>query len=198
FKSPPVYERRRPNGRTLEIRTVLLADGGAVRTFADISERVAREEALRRAEAEYRGLFENAVFGIYRSTLDGRVLRANPALVQLNGYASEAEMLAEVNDIARHWYVDPQRRDAFLYGLRSKGRVTDFVSEFYRYKTRERIWVSETAWCMRSADGEPQVFEGTVLDASARMHSEAKIAHMAHHDALTGLPNRASLTRRIE
>jgi diguanylate cyclase (GGDEF)-like protein/PAS domain S-box-containing protein len=198
FKSPPVYERRRPNGVMLEIRTVLLADGGAVRTFSDITERVKREEALKRAEAEYRGLFENAVVGIYRSNLEGRPLRANPALVQLNGYADEAEMLANVNDIARQWYVDPKRRDEFLHEMRSKGKVTDFISEVYRHKTRERIWVSETAWCVRGANGEADVFEGTVLDASARMHSEAKIAYMAHHDTLTGLPNRASLTEGLE
>jgi diguanylate cyclase (GGDEF)-like protein/PAS domain S-box-containing protein len=198
FKSPPVYERRRPNGSILEIRTTMLEDGGAVRTFSDITDRCKKEEALLRAEAEYRSLFENAVVGIYRTTLDGHQLRANPALVQLNGYASEAEMLACVNDIAREWYVDPNRRDEFLHEMRTTGRVTDFVSEVYRHRTRERIWVSETAWCVRSEDGRPVVFEGTVLDASARIHSEAKIAFMAHHDTLTGLPNRAHLTRRIE
>ena len=198
FRSPPVYERRRPNGSALEIRTVLLDDGGAVRTFSDITDRLKKEEALGRAEAEYRGLFENAVVGIYRSSLDGRQLRANPALVQLNGYDSEAEMLASVNDIARQWYVDPKRRDEFLQEMGTKGRVTDFLSEVYRHKTRERIWVSETAWCVRRGDGQPDEFEGTVLDASARMHSEAKIAYMAHHDTLTGLPNRAYLTQRIE
>ena len=198
FKSPSVYERRRPNGSVLEIRTTMLADGGAVRTFSDITDRCTKEDALKRAEVEYRSLFENAVVGIYRSTLDGRQLRANPALVQLNGYANEAEMLAAVNDIAREWYVDPKRRDEFLNEMRTKGRVTDFVSEVYRHRTRENIWVSETAWCVRSEDGRPVVFEGTVLDASARMHSEAKIAFMAHHDTLTGLPNRAHLTRRIE
>ncbi|MFI5014430.1 MAG: EAL domain-containing protein [Hyphomicrobiales bacterium] len=198
FKSPPVYERRRANGTVLEIRTVLLDDGGAVRTFSDVTDRAKKEEALKQAEAEYRGLFENAVVGIYRSSLDGRQLRANPALVQLNGYDSEAEMLGCVNDIARQWYVDPKRRDAFLHEMRTKGRVTDFVSEVYRHKTRERIWVSETAWCVRRGNGEPDVFEGTVLDASDRMRSEAKIAYMAHHDTLTGLPNRAYLTERIE
>ncbi|MBV9753586.1 MAG: EAL domain-containing protein [Hyphomicrobiales bacterium] len=198
FKSPPVYERRRPNGTVLEVRTTMLEDGGAVRTFSDVTDRCKKEEALKRAELEYRSLFENAVVGIYRSTVDGRQLRANPALVQLNGYASEDEMLVNVNDIGREWYVDPKRRDQFLDEMRSKGRVTDFVSEVYRHKTREKIWVSETAWCVRSEDGKPVVIEGTVLDASARMHSEAKIAFMAHHDMLTGLPNRAYLTQRIE
>ena len=84
------------------------------------------------------------------------------------------------------------RRDA------DQGRVTDFVSEVYRHKTRERIWVSETAWLRAARMASPRIFEGTVLDASARMQSEAKIAHMAHHDTLTGLPNRAYLTERIE
>ncbi|MBV9518876.1 MAG: EAL domain-containing protein [Hyphomicrobiales bacterium] len=198
FKSPPVYERRRPNGTVLEIRTTMLEDGGAVRTFSDVTDRCKKEEALKRAEVEYRSLFENAVVGIYRSTVDGRQLRANPALVQLNGYASEAEMLASVNDIGREWYVDPNRREQFLHEMRTRGRVTDFISEVYRHRTREKIWVSETAWSVRSEDGQPVVFEGTVLDASARMHSEAKIAFMAHHDMLTGLPNRAYLTQRIE
>ncbi|MBV9432533.1 MAG: EAL domain-containing protein [Hyphomicrobiales bacterium] len=198
FKSPPVYERRRPNGTILEVRTTMLEDGGAVRTFSDITDRCKKEEALKRAEAEYRSLFENTVVGIYRSTVDGHQLRANPALVQLNGYTSEAEMLASVNDIAREWYVDPKRRDQFLHEMRNKGRVTDFISEVYRHRTREKIWVSETAWCVRREDGQPVVFEGTVLDASARMQSEAKIAFMAHHDTLTGLPNRAYLTERIE
>jgi len=82
--------------------------------------------------------------------------------------------------------------------MQTKGRVTDFVSEIYRHKTRERIWVSETAWCVKRPGGAPDVFEGTVLDASARMQAEAKIAHMAHHDALTDLPNRSRLTQRIE
>src|SRR5580704_7121219 len=40
---PPVYERRRPNGTLLEIRTVTLTDGGCVRTFTDITERRERE-----------------------------------------------------------------------------------------------------------------------------------------------------------
>jgi diguanylate cyclase (GGDEF)-like protein/PAS domain S-box-containing protein len=197
FKSPPIYERRRPNGTMLEIRTTLLPDGGAVRTFLDITDRKLKEEALERAEAEYRSLFKNAVVGIYRSTPDGRMLRANPALVELNGYSGEAEMLSAVKDIASEWYVDPNRRAEFLREMQIYGRATDFISEVYRHKTRERIWVSETAWAVRDEDGQVAYFEGTVIDASTRMQSEAKIAYMGHHDALTGLPNRAYLTERI-
>jgi diguanylate cyclase (GGDEF)-like protein/PAS domain S-box-containing protein len=197
FKSPAVYERRRPNGTMLEIRTTLLPDGGAVRTFSDITDRKLKEEALQRAEREYRGLFENAVVGVYRSTPDGQMLRANPALVRLNGYMDESEMLSAVNDAAGEWYVDPNRRAEFLREMRSHGRATDFISEVFRHKTRQKIWVSETAWAVRGEDGQVAYFEGTVIDASMRMQSEAKIAYMAHHDALTGLPNRAFLSERI-
>ena len=203
FKSPPVYERRRPNGAILEIRTTMLEDGGAVRTFSDITDRHRKEEALKRAEAEYRSLFENAVVGIYRSTLDGRQLRANPALVQLNGYDSEAEMLAGVNDIAREWYVDPNRRDQFLEEMRTKGRVTDFVSEVYRHRTREKIWVSETAWCVRSEDGQPVGLRGhgaRRLGAHAfggedRLHGPSRHAHRASQSRLSHRTHRGCLAR---
>ena len=197
FKSPPVYERRRPNGTALEIRTALLANGGAVRTFTEITDRLRKEEALRRAEAEYRSLFENAVVGVFRTTLDGRLLRANPSFAHLHGYQNETEIVAAVSNVGREWYVEPERRHDFLEELRQKGRVTDFLCEIYRHKTRERIWSSTTAWIVHDDERGGDFIEGTMLDASERMRSEAKIAHMAHHDTLTGLPNRAYLTQRI-
>ena len=49
---------------------------------------------------DFATLFDWLPLGAYRSSLEGRQLRANPALVRLNGFDSEAEMLASVNDIA--------------------------------------------------------------------------------------------------
>ncbi|HLH49650.1 MAG TPA: PAS-domain containing protein, partial [Roseiarcus sp.] len=142
-EATPTYERRRPNGAILEVRTVKLPGGGAVRTFTDITERREREAQIARAEADYRSLFENAVIGVYRSSLDGsRMMRANPALARLNGYETEAELLAAVGDIAGEWYVDPGRREQFRALIDANGRIDDFVSEVRRHRTRERIWVS--------------------------------------------------------
>jgi diguanylate cyclase (GGDEF)-like protein/PAS domain S-box-containing protein len=187
---PPLYERRRPNGTFLEVRTIVLEDGGCVRTYTDVTERREREAKLARAEAEYRSLFENAVTGIYRSSLDGRQLRANPALVKLNGYGSEAEMLAAVNDIGAEWYVEPGRRIEFRAAIDRE--VDDFISEIYRHRTRERLWVSETAWLVRTASGKPLYYEGMVVDSNERIRAEAQIAYMAHHEALTDLLTRVS------
>jgi signal transduction histidine kinase len=50
MEPPPVYERRRPNGMLLEVRTTVLPDGAAVRSFTDVTALREREEALMRAE----------------------------------------------------------------------------------------------------------------------------------------------------
>lgn len=184
------YERPRKNGTIIEVCSIPLEDGGIVRTFTDVTEARRREAAIAQAEAEFRSLYENSIVGIYRSSLDGRNIRANPALVRLNGFSSEEEMVREVSDIAKDWYVDPDRRAEFVALMERDGRVTDFVSEVHRYKTRERIWITESAWVVRDKDGMPLYYEGMVIDATDRRKAETEIAHLALHDMLTGLPNR--------
>ncbi|MCX9073675.1 MAG: PAS domain-containing protein [Candidatus Methanoperedens sp.] len=71
------------------------------------------EEALREAEARYRGIFENAVEGIFQTTPDGHFLAINPALARMLGYSSPGELMAEVTD-ARQFFIDPERRQEFI------------------------------------------------------------------------------------
>jgi len=140
----------------------------------DVSELIEVQDQLRAAERDMRAIWENAAEGMYRSSPEGKQLRANPALVRLNGYASEAELLANVNDIAREWYVDPARRDEFKRLLGEHGRVADFESEIYRHKTRERIWISENAWEVRDAAGKLLHYEGTVRDVTIQKLAEQR------------------------
>jgi diguanylate cyclase (GGDEF)-like protein/PAS domain S-box-containing protein len=117
------------------------------------------------ARRNYAELVENLSEGIYRSSPDGRQLSANQALVKLNGYASEAEMLQGVKDIGREWYVEPTRRREFRALLHRDGRVDDFVSEIYRHKTRERIWITESARLVRHRrTGKVLFYEGSVRE----------------------------------
>jgi PAS domain S-box-containing protein len=129
--------------------------------------------ALAAAERDYHSIFDNAIDGIYRSSPSGRQLRANPALVRLNGYDSEEEMLRSVNDIATEWYVEPGRRAEFMEILERHGRVENFVSEIYRHKTRERIWISENARLVRDPRGKPLFYEGTIRDITRLRQAEA-------------------------
>ncbi|RST85890.1 EAL domain-containing protein [Aquibium carbonis] len=135
--------------------------------------------------ANTRGLIENLSEGVYRSSLDGRQISANRALVRLNGYDSEEEMLACVNDIGREWYVDPRRRDEIRALLERDGRVENIVSEIYRHKTRERIWISESSRLVRHKQtGRPLYYEGSVREISetvARLKLEETFRKLTSH-----------------
>ncbi|QDZ00991.1 EAL domain-containing protein [Nitratireductor mangrovi] len=130
-------------------------------------------------------LVENLTEGIYRSSLDGRQLSANRALVKLNGYASEAEQLEGVKDIGKEWYVDPKRREEFREILERDGYVEDFVSEIYRHKTRERIWITESARIVHDKrSGRPLYYEGSVREITEtveRLRLEEQFRKLTNH-----------------
>ncbi|MDP2743364.1 MAG: PAS domain-containing protein [Hydrogenophaga sp.] len=121
---------------------------------------------------DYSTLFSFLPIGAYRCNPDGVMVRVNPALVRLNGYDTEAELLGSVNDVALEWYVDPNRRAEFRRLLERDGFVRGFVSEIRRHRTRERIWISEHAHCVHDADGTLLYYEGTVEDITVQVHAQ--------------------------
>lgn len=127
------------------------------------------------APIDHFALFEKLPIGAYRSSVAGRLLRANAALVRLNACQCEAQLIDQVDDIARQWYVDAQRRDEFIEAMRRDGRVSDFVSEVYRWHTHERIWVRENAHAVCDASGSVLHFEGTVEDITALRNTQAAL-----------------------
>ncbi len=126
--------------------------------------------------ANFASLFEQLPLGAYRSTMEGKQLRANAAMVAFNGYDTEAEMLAVVEDISTEWYVDPSRRAEFLRLLARDGKVSRFVSEVFRHKTRERRWVAEYAHVVKDEHGTPVYVEGTVEDITERRYARKEVA----------------------
>ena len=126
---------------------------------------------------DFSSLFDFLPIGAYRSSPEGRQLRANPALVRLNGFDSEAEHLAAVRDIATEWYVNPARRAQFKALLESDGKVIGFESEIWRHKTRERIWISENAHAVRDAQGQVLFYEGTVEEITERVAERLALAN---------------------
>lgn len=78
---------------------------GSVLTFFDITQKRKAEETLRRSETQYTSIIQGAPYGIYRADFSGRLLMANPALVSMLGYSSEAELLQL--DSSASFYCDP-------------------------------------------------------------------------------------------
>jgi two-component system, cell cycle sensor histidine kinase and response regulator CckA len=129
------------------------------------------------AEAQYRGMFENAVEGIYQSTPDGRYITVNTALARMYGYEHPDDLMNLVSDIQNQIYVDPSFRERFKTEVEQTGFVRGL-----EYQVRRRdgslIWISETARAVRNANGEIRYYEGFIDDITSRKEAEAERARM--------------------
>jgi PAS domain S-box-containing protein len=97
---PLEYRMRHKDGtwRVLESRaSVIRSRSGEPESLVivnrDITERKEAEESLRLSESGFRSMIEDAPYGIYRADIDGRLLRANPALQKILGYKKLDELL---------------------------------------------------------------------------------------------------------
>ncbi|MCB9111481.1 MAG: PAS domain S-box protein [Anaerolineales bacterium] len=164
--------------RWLDTHAVPLYDGnGNVTSLLgltrDITEKKQAESAIRDAEERYRSIFENAVEGIYQSSLEGRFHTVNPAFAAMMGYASPQDMVESVTDIAEQLYNDESRREDFIDLLEKQGRVTRFEYQMRR-KDGKLIWVSENAHRVSNPDGTFH-YEGILEDITARKQNEERI-----------------------
>jgi PAS domain S-box-containing protein len=140
----------------------------------NITERKRMLDALSRAEAKYRSIFENAAEGIFQTSSKGHFLSANPALVKMCGYSSAAELKTSITDIAQQLYVDPQRRAELAMLLEEQDAAYHCESQLYR-KDGSIIWVSENVRAVRDEQGQLLYYEGTVDDITQRKQTEEKL-----------------------
>jgi diguanylate cyclase (GGDEF)-like protein/PAS domain S-box-containing protein len=182
----------------IKIHAKATGSSDIVLTIEDISHEHNGLCAQKRAEMEYRSLFENAVCGIYRDELDGTPVRCNTALATLNGYETEIEYISAVRGAHGSWYVEPDRSLEFKRLMATEGRVKDLVSEVYRHRTRERIWITENAWYVRDTEGNPLFIEGTIQDATERITTLTVTERQANIDTLTGVASRFRFLRCLD
>lgn len=123
------------------------------------------------ADQGFGSLFTFLPIGAYRCAVDGTMLHANPALVRLNGFSTEAEFLADVNRLAEDWYMEPGRRQQFQHMLVTQGAVRGLVSAVRQHGTGRLRWVNENAHLVRDADGRALYYEGTVEDITDQVLS---------------------------
>jgi PAS domain S-box-containing protein len=196
-------KRQRRNGQLLDLEMLaipLILEGriiGSVRVYEDLSERATAAHAQREAEEKFQSLFENAVEGIFQSTVDGKYLTVNPALARMYGYASPAELIARVHNIGHTLYVLPKRREEFRRIIEGAGVVEAFESEVFK-KDGTKIWISENARAVVDASGKIASYEGTVEDITDRKRSESErqvITEIVHAVSLTD--NLEDLLRRV-
>ena len=159
------------------------ADGvtGVIGVGTDVTERHRAEEALRRSEESSRAVVENASYGIYRSTPDGRFLAANPAVVSLLGYASETELLGV--DLARDVYADPSERERVIARF-DGGDAIRGVEVAWKRKDGQRILVRLSARAVRRPSGRIEYFETIAEDVTERRALEEQLRHSQKMEAI--------------
>ena len=163
----------------LAITPIRLASGPIfTATLRDISARKAAEKNLAAREEQYRLVFENATHGIYRTTPDGHILLANPALLKMLGYDT-FEQLAERNLEVGGEAAAYQRTD-FKARLEAAGELRGLEAVWTR-RDGQPVFVCENAYLVRDADGQPLYYEGSVEDITDRKAAEDAL-HRAHEE----------------
>lgn len=147
------------------------------------------EQERKRAEANYRSIFENAVEGIFQTTPEGRFLAANPATARMFGYDSPAELISAVTNLAQQVYVDADHRAEITRRLEQDGEAKGFETQG-RCKDNRIIWISINARAIRDATGKTRYYEGTLVDITAHKRSEEALrnAEALYHSLVENLP----------
>jgi PAS domain S-box-containing protein len=169
-----VYRVRVKGLRMREKALALRVNERTAELQQEIAGRKKIEGALRQAEEKYRGIFEEAIVGIFQTSPGGRLLSINPAQARMYGYDSPEEMIADRGDIASQSYVDPQRREEFKRMMEEQDLVENFEYEAYR-KDGVRVWFSENARAVREASGAIAYYVGTSENITERKRAQEKL-----------------------
>lgn len=144
---------------------------GAIESIRDVSEWKKAQQLIQESEEKYRGIFENAVEGIFQTTPDGRFISVNPALANMMGFDSPEHMMKTFTDIAKHHYVIPSERMRYRKILELNGFVKGFEAQVYK-KNGDKIWISISSRAIYNKKGEIDHYEGTVIDITSRKEAE--------------------------
>ena len=177
------HEQLLADGRCILIEERLTADGGIIGLRVDITE-------LKQREASFRLLFDgNPVPMIVCALKDERILSVNVAAVQHYGYSrSEFEILT-----IRHL-------QAFESGLPWAGDQTGdgWAARIWKHVKADGSLIDLAIYSRQLAYGDEPAVLLALMDITERKRAEMRLTFMAHHDGLTGLPNRNSLRQRLD
>jgi PAS domain S-box-containing protein len=150
---------------TLIILALALLTSWVDRRFA------AQSLELAESDERYRRLFERSLAGVYRVTVEGRILDCNDACSRILGYASRKEQLCQTGEIIP-LYSDGS--DGFLAALKEQKALSNF-ERCLRRKDSSPVWVLENATLPDLQETALPEIEGTLIDITERKRTETEL-----------------------
>ena len=145
---------------------------GLYGTYLDITDRKKAEETLRESEERYRSIFMNSTIGIYRTSPEGKILMANPTLIEMLGYESFEEL--KNRNLEDDYYDPGYLRSDFIKRIEREGEIKGMESAWKRVD-KTILYVRESARLISDSDGRTLYYEGMVEDITDRRKSELEI-----------------------
>lgn len=193
---PEVYLRRTASGRYLEARTHMLEGGGFVRTYTDVTDYLAAQEALRQNEARWRSLTQLSSDWYWEQD-------ENYRFVHLAGNTPGGDGLPDESHfgLARWELPDTYVSEAQWRAHRAQLEAREVFHDFEMQRQLpdgSPVWVSISGEPIFDAAGGFKGYRGVARNITERKRAEAEIQRLAFYDELTGLPNRRLLLERLE
>jgi diguanylate cyclase (GGDEF)-like protein/PAS domain S-box-containing protein len=161
----------------------------------DVTERMRMEEALRQSEERYRTILAEIEEGYYEVDLAGNIKFVNKAACRQFGY-SEEEL---IGSNYRAYVLKEDIKG--VYKAWNKVYRTGEPLKSYPFATVKKdgtqMFVENSVSPLRDKEGKIIGFRAVSRDVTQRKQFEQKLADMATHDSLTGLPNRTLLSDRL-
>lgn len=149
-----------------------IGDMGAA--FNDMSLKLrAGHEALIEAEEKYRGIFENAIEGIFQySTEQSRFITANPSMASILGYQNPQELIELANSAEKTFFAKESSWLSYDATLQKSGRIIGFETELLT-KQGTMIWASISARRVHDREGRTLYDEGSFIDFTEQRQIKA-------------------------
>jgi diguanylate cyclase (GGDEF)-like protein/PAS domain S-box-containing protein len=187
-------------------RSTLKDENGKITGFmyflTDLSDLKATQEELKRAEQQYRNMYQNAVQGMFQSRLSGQLIRVNPSYARILGYDSDDEMLS-LKEGVNKIYFSSEDRARMIRAVQKKGSVVNHELRLKR-KDGKPVWILANIRYIENGK-EDAILEGILVDNTKKKALEKglrrdrkKFRNLAIHDNLTGLYNTRHLYQTLD